>query len=92
MTDTPLYAATVRALAGHYAREAVRAGLAWAENPLAAGHHCDVCGTRLDKADRPCPFGPHDEPKARRKPRRTSATRLRILNESVIHYARTANA
>ena len=32
-TDTPLYAETMRALAGHYAREAVRAGLAFNPPP-----------------------------------------------------------
>jgi rubrerythrin len=26
-------------------------------NPLASGFWCEVCGTRLDKADRPCPMG-----------------------------------
>lgn len=26
-------------------------------NPLAAGAFCPQCGTRLDKAERPCPFG-----------------------------------
>ena len=31
-----------------------------AANPLAVGAFCDVCGTRLE-ANRPCPFGPHDE-------------------------------
>lgn len=30
-------------------------------NPLASGHYCPTCGTRLDKADRPCPFAPHEE-------------------------------
>lgn len=28
-------------------------------NPLAEGTFCDRCGARLDKADRPCPMGPH---------------------------------
>jgi hypothetical protein len=26
-------------------------------NPLAAGHYCKVCGSRLDSAERECPFG-----------------------------------
>ena len=30
-------------------------------NPLAAGHHCPECDTRLDKADRPCPVCPSRE-------------------------------
>lgn len=28
------------------------------QNPLAVGAFCDRCGTRLDKADRPCPVCP----------------------------------
>ena len=35
--------------------------LAEMTNPLADGHFCPECGTRLDKADRPCPFAPHEE-------------------------------
>lgn len=27
-----------------------------ADNPLAAGTFCKVCGTRLDSPERPCPF------------------------------------
>ena len=27
-------------------------------NPLFDGHACRVCGTRLDRADRPCPVCP----------------------------------
>ena len=31
--------------------------LASDDNPLAHGFFCPRCGTRLDKADRPCPLG-----------------------------------
>lgn len=34
----------------------------WWENPLAlATAYCADCGTPLDSANRPCPFGPHEE-------------------------------
>lgn len=59
MTRLPIYDAAVRAwcadqVADTFADLRVYVGL---DNPLAVGEFwCPVCGTRLDKADRPCPM------------------------------------
>lgn len=53
---TPLYAQSFAAATVARLFAPLRLALGM-DNPLAAGTYCATCGTRLDKADRPCPLG-----------------------------------
>lgn len=78
----PIFAAALRAESRRIVRD-LFAPL-WQElggNPLAVGTYCPTCGTRLDKADRPCPLGcsdPDAEHKAARRARLAEVSRRAV--------------